>query len=338
MKFAFTGDVCLGDIQKFTDNPFQYVKKSLSDYNIVINLEAPFVSKSFNNYPVKNKISLKQENDSIKYLKQLNPFLVNLSNNHINDYGNYGAENTKKLLSEFELKYFGAGFKNEQHNIYELKDEKILFLSYTTRSTDLSYSKMFNDSDFIGPKEFSFELIKEQIKNYDNYLKIVLLHWGIEDINYPLPEQRIISKKLIDVGVDLVIGNHPHVIQSYEIYKGKWIFYCLGHFFFPNFESHYLNKEGKKSISWDIHSKNRKISIVPIFNLENNSIVLEKIITIKSDDKFEPNFINKNIKHNLFLFNNIFIYSLFYRLLLIFKFLNRIPYRITKKIKRILNY
>lgn len=337
MKFAFTGDVCFGDVHKFTDNPFKFILHKLSAYNVVVNLEAPFVSKTHDNFPKKNKISLKQDDDTIEYLKHLNPFLVNISNNHINDYGNYGAENTMKLLNRFGLSFLGAGVKKNEHNIFELKNEKILFLSYTTRSTDQSNSKMFDENDFIGPKEFSFELLERQIKNYDGYLKIVLFHWGIEDIHYPLPEQRIIAKKLIDLGIDLIIGNHPHVIQSYEKYKDKWIFYCLGHFFFPNFESHFLNKNGEPSVSWDIHSKHRKISIVPVFEIENHSIILENIFTIQVNDKFEADVIDRMISHNLFLFDNNIIYTVFYKTRLIIQFLFRIPYRIYRKTRRVFN-
>ena len=62
--------------------------------------------------------------------------------------------------------------------------------------------------------------------------KIAYLHWGTEFIPYPSVEQKQFAHWLIDVGFDLIIGMHPHVLQGYEIYKGKYIFYSLGNFVF----------------------------------------------------------------------------------------------------------
>jgi hypothetical protein len=54
------------------------------------------------------------------------------------------------------------------------------------------------------------------------------VHWGIEFINYPYNDQKQFAHFLIDSGADLVIGMHPHVMQGFEVYKGKHIFYSLG--------------------------------------------------------------------------------------------------------------
>lgn len=34
------------------------------------------------------------------------------------------------------------------------------------------------------------------------------------------------------MGIDLIIGGHPHAVQEIEIYKGKRIYYSLGDFLF----------------------------------------------------------------------------------------------------------
>jgi poly-gamma-glutamate synthesis protein (capsule biosynthesis protein) len=59
---------------------------------------------------------------------------------------------------------------------------------------------------------------------------IACVHWG-QDYEYELqPTQLVMGRQLIDLGYDLVIGNHPHVLQSMEVYKGKFICYSLGNF------------------------------------------------------------------------------------------------------------
>lgn len=76
--------------------------------------------------------------------------------------------------------------------------------------------------------------VKEQIKQYkrpDNIV-IVCCHWGLERQQTPDYSQFNPGREFIDEGADLIIGNHPHTIQSVEYYNGKFIFYSLGNFAF----------------------------------------------------------------------------------------------------------
>ena len=332
MIISFTGDVCFGDIEKYTRTPFQNIGDKLSQLNCVVNLEAPFLPESYREYPIKSKISLKNFDDSVEYLKQINPFLVNLANNHINDYGNYGAENTKHILHQNGLNHFGAGFPGENHNVFVVHKERIVFLSYVTRSVDMSGSKLFEDEGFIGPKEYSLSLVEEQIAPYHNFQKVVLFHWGIEDIHYPIPEQVETGRVLIDAGVDLVVGNHPHVIQSYEQYRGKWIFYCLGHLCFPHFTSKYLNRQGEEQTYWDYHEKQRRTSIIPVMEFKQNGVKLLDVLTIKTKEDFEPYFIKYSPSFNTFLFKDISSYRAFYYMRTKLVYLYRLPFRFVRKI------
>lgn len=68
---------------------------------------------------------------------------------------------------------------------------------------------------------------------YVEYI-IVISHAGLEDFEIPLPEIRNMYKSFIDMGADLVIAHHPHIIQGMEVYKGKRIFYSLGNFMFDS--------------------------------------------------------------------------------------------------------
>lgn len=312
MRLAFTGDICLGDMERFTDDPFSNIISTLVPYNIVINLEAVFLPKSYTDYPMKPKLCLRQNDETIEQVKQLNPFLVNLSNNHINDYGNFGDTNTMKQLEAAGLNYFGAGLAEQDHNVFVLESEKVVFLSYTTRSTDQTGCTLFNKVDLMGPKELSLELVRTQSAGYDGYTKIVLFHWGVEDIHYPLPEQREMARSLIDMGIDLIVGNHPHVVQSYERYRGKWVFYCLGHFFFPDFISHYV-KDGQVRTYADIHPKARKTTIVPVFEVGGGDVVMERVYTVMVNERFEPRVTDRTECYNRFLFEEASLYEAFYR-------------------------
>lgn len=75
-------------------------------------------------------------------------------------------------------------------------------------------------------------------------LIVVSFHWGIENKPNPTQEQRELGKFAVDQGADLVLGHHPHVLQTYEMYQGKCIVYSLGNFVFGgNSKPWYKNTE-----------------------------------------------------------------------------------------------
>lgn len=74
---------------------------------------------------------------------------------------------------------------------------------------------------------------------------IANVHWGDEYKIVQNDYQIKTAQFLIDNGVDLIIGHHPHVVQPLDFYKGKPIFYSLGNFVFDQTEP----KETKMGLS-----------------------------------------------------------------------------------------
>jgi len=62
-----------------------------------------------------------------------------------------------------------------------------------------------------------------------------MLHWGSELKPSPGESQKTLARSMIDAGADAVIGGHPHVTQTGEVYKGRPIVYSLGNFVFDYF-------------------------------------------------------------------------------------------------------
>jgi len=60
----------------------------------------------------------------------------------------------------------------------------------------------------------------------------VNFHWGIEKAYTPNETQKTVAHFAVDSGADMVIGHHPHVVQSIETYKNRIICYSLGNFCF----------------------------------------------------------------------------------------------------------
>jgi len=161
------------------------------------------------------------ENTS-KFLKNNNIKLLNLGNNHILNFGKEGLSQTKEFVYQNDFEFFGDLRKEEEEYLVKnINGLEIAFVSYNQ----------------FGGKGVD-EIIKT-VKEVDEESDFVIIytHWGVE---YELEEtesQRRKAHQFIDAGADLIIGSHPHVVQSVEVYKEKAIFYSLGNFVFDQYFS-----------------------------------------------------------------------------------------------------
>lgn len=152
-------------------------------------------------------------------LQKENVKLVNIGNNHILNFNEEGARQTKELLSWAEVDYFGSPLSgDERTSIQTLSDIRIGFVNY-------------NEFVWKGRGK-AFEDIAA-VKSDVDFL-VVYTHWGKEYVPATL-EMKTLSHEFIDAGADLVIGSHPHVVQEKEAYQGKWIYYSLGNFIFDQY-------------------------------------------------------------------------------------------------------
>ena len=104
---------------------------------------------------------------------------------------------------------------------------------------------------------------KQISENNDSDLIVAMLHYGNEYMTSPNDDQIRISHELIDDGVDVVIGSHPHVPQGVEMYNGKPIFYSLGNFIFDmsggDMDSTYF-------VEIDLVNNTGECTIYPVYN------------------------------------------------------------------------
>lgn len=136
--------------------------------------------------------------------------IVNISNNHTMDYGQGGKDDTIAALDNAGLMWGDTG-----KTLYFEKDGfKIALICSGLWSTW--------QVDTIIPR------IYEAAEQSD--FQIVYYHGGTERIHAPEKWKVDASHKLVDNGADLVIGNHPHVLQPRETYNGVDIIYSMGNF------------------------------------------------------------------------------------------------------------
>ncbi len=208
------------------------IKEVYSNSDFVIgNLESPLIDDS-----LAIKKSFYGNPNFSQFLKAVGVNIVNVANNHILEHGKAGYRQTVSLLNKTGIDVIGDN--NKPH--YILKDNvKIGIAGFS--NVDLDFFE--NDNCF---SELTIEkaivTVNEMDAN-DVDIKFFCFHWGNEYIHKPALWQRELAYKLIDAGVDMIIGHHPHVIQPYEKYNGGHIFYSLGNFCFDNsFQSGQFSK------------------------------------------------------------------------------------------------
>ncbi|KUO72512.1 MAG: hypothetical protein APF77_12065 [Clostridia bacterium BRH_c25] len=159
--------------------------------------------------------------------------LLSLANNHTMDQGREGLTDTIKVLESYGIKTVGAGMSRSEARkpvFIEKGKTRIGFLGYS----DFPPEGYMYDEDKADVARADMKSLGEEAKaarEQCDFL-VVSFHWGKEFDRYPGDRQREMAHTAIENGADLVIGHHPHVLQSVEEYKGKLIFYSLGNFVF----------------------------------------------------------------------------------------------------------
>ncbi len=168
------------------------------------------------------------------------------ANNHDNDFGQEGINQSYDLLKASGIEPFGDYFNH---------DDKVA-----------TFEKNGSKFAFIGWNEFggNVDSVLGLVQKYkiENYFVIVMPHWGIEYQDQPTDKQKENARKMIDSGADIVVGSHPHVVESIEIYNNKPIFYSLGNFVFDqNFSYGTTHSVALKITKYE---DNERILILPV--------------------------------------------------------------------------
>ena len=137
---------------------------------------------------------------------------VTLANNHSYDYGEEGYISTKNALNSV-----GVHFAEHQSSTV-----------FTTES-GLKIG-MYAISFFMDEADLKKEI--GQMREAGAEIIVLALHKGDEGYYSLTSEQQRIAHTAIDLGVDIVWGHHPHVLQRIEEYNGGIIYYSLGNFSF----------------------------------------------------------------------------------------------------------
>jgi poly-gamma-glutamate synthesis protein (capsule biosynthesis protein) len=254
--------------QKDINYPFLKISDYLKDADLVFgNLETPITQGP--EIPDFEMV-FRSNPGTEQALKEAGFSIVSLANNHTPNFGEQGLKDTFSYLEKVGIKYVGAG-KNEQEanqSVYiEAKGIKFAFFAYNDANVvPASYEAISTRAGTaFMRKEKMIESVKEA-KQKANFV-IVSMHSGTEYADNPNDSQVSFAHAAIDAGADLVIGHHPHVVQTMENYKGKYIFYGLGNFVFDQMWSQ-ETEQGLIVKAYFTKDGIGKISILPVM-MEN---------------------------------------------------------------------
>ncbi len=196
-------------------NPLQYLP--LKDEDLWIgNFEGVASQTSINKGL--HAESFRVDPTALKNMRHANFYC--LANNHAMEHGPEAFRNTVNSLEQLGSRVFGL--KDKKSIVFTHKGRKCTITGLSLRIESPETTPLF----WYNP-EFK-EIESEFLSLPTDAFKILYVHWGNEYINRPSAQQKKFAHWLLDSGFDLIIGSHPHVLQGFEDYKGKRIYYSLG--------------------------------------------------------------------------------------------------------------
>lgn len=211
------------------DKMFQEVKPLLKNYDLkYCNQESIIGGKNLgiSGYPAFN--SPDEIGDTIT---KLGFNLIGLANNHAYDKGEKALIYSNQHWDKKDIIKSGSYASPEERDnipIYEKNGIKYAFLAYTT---GINGSKLPSGKEYL-INIYDKDQVKkdiEQVKDKVDFI-MVAMHWGDEYTNTPTNSQKEIANYLASLGVNLIIGTHPHVVQPIEYIDDTLVIYSLGNF------------------------------------------------------------------------------------------------------------
>ncbi len=217
------------------DGVFDYVRPYCKAADVAVaNLEVTLAGRKngrrYSGFPYFNS-----PDTVVDALKNSGYDVLLTANNHAYDYGYDGLLHTQKVLSEKQTLYTGTRMAPEEKSylILEANGINIGILNYTFEyRTSAGNSRVNLNGKYLSAKAgklintFRYDRLEKFYAEVEKYIDrmyaegsdviVVYLHWGSEYVLKPSKNQRKIAQKLCDLGVDVIVGGHPHVIQPIE--------------------------------------------------------------------------------------------------------------------------
>lgn len=257
-KVMDTADLAAGSVGdgQYDFKPiYQNVKSDIQNADISFVNQETIIGGGQSGYP-----SFNSPDAVFDALKDTGFDAVNGASNHAMDTGVASIQHMIQLFKNSNMKLLGLYENPQDANtipVIERNGIKIAFLSYTyglNNPTDSSHVSLFDQTKITNQVN--------QAKSQADFI-VVSAHWGDEYQDNINKMQEAYAKLMTDLGVDLVVGTHPHTIQPAHWYTNTeghktLVLYSLGNFvsgqkeeksmYEGMFECDFVMKDGKKSI------------------------------------------------------------------------------------------
>ena len=207
---------------------------SAYDY-MIVNLEVPCGGDGYaSGYP-----TFDAPDEIVRDLKEAGVDMCLTATNHAYDCRTQGLLHTQEVLDEYGLDHVGTRTDIDESFVLikDINGIKFGFACYTydTRSyadSDMSLNGITLSEDAYGlvnsfcysDLDTFYDSVAEDLDTMEEAgcdVTIFFVHWGDEYTDNPNGYQEEMSQKMADLGVDVIIGGHPHVIQKFDVLTGE---------------------------------------------------------------------------------------------------------------------
>lgn len=278
------GDMMLGRYvrvlmdQNGKDYIFENVEELFDDADVLFaNLEGPIKGEGKKGG---TSMNFSFNEDIAPFLKEKSFDVLSIVNNHALDQGWDGRDSTIDAFEDCGLGWCGHPSEADYGSVYFREKGRIEYAFVC-----------FDDVGHNLDQEAAVTLVEDVSRDVD--YTIVTIHWGAEYSHYANNGmQKEPGREFVDAGADVVIGHHPHVVQGFEIYNDRPIFWSLGNFIFDQYWSTATQEElgilltfSEEKISIKLHPMKSEMSKPRLLTDEEFDIWIEKFINYSDHDE-----------------------------------------------------
>ena len=244
IRLTFVGDAMQHGPQiraaRTTDGTYDYsacfthLAGDIADADFaVVNLECPLGGKPYSGYP-----NFSAPDEFATALRDAGFDFFATANNHCLDRRDAGLKRTIRRLDELKMPHAGTYLNAAARDtlcpqMVDVNGIRMAIMSYTYGTNGIGVQGKVV-VDYINRDRIAADIARARQLQAD--VICVCMHWGIEYKMLPVEAQRSLADFLVEQGVDLIIGSHPHVVEPMEIrHSDKWnkdvlVVYSLGNF------------------------------------------------------------------------------------------------------------
>lgn len=278
------------------DSIFQFVNSFISEADYAVaNLETTLCGTE-NGYPYSGYPAFNCPDEIVDAAKNAGFDMLLTANNHCYDTGETGFLRTISTVQGRGLDSIGTMASKDapKYLIKNINGIRVGMLCYTYEAppTQPEAGRIYMNNIAMAPgsenlinsflpsdiNPFVAEIsgYLEEMRNAGAEATIVFIHWGVEYETIPNDNQRIIAQELADLGVDVIIGGHPHVVQMVDMLNSKTdpnhktvCLYSMGNFISNQRKEEMNLKSG--------HTEDGVLFQITFSKYSDNSVYLENV-------------------------------------------------------------